>query len=427
MGTLNNRPSVPASDSVAIAVVLTATIAWCPLPAAARQTDSKGKDYLPPQLRQRVETLNRVQPVEADTEKLLAFHLNFQELADSIRGFSIDLPAGAIDSDSGTFIIRTRGQAYSGDEFAQIPVRSANGAEVLLGEVATIHDASNTIRQRLSTLGWSMLQGGVLVMIILGVFIRPALAFWIVIGVPVSFAGAALFMPWFDITANVMSLFGFIIVLGIVVDDAIVTGENVYSKMRAGMPPLEAAVQGTHEVATPVTFGALTTVVAFIPLLFFDGTWGDFAKQIPPVVAPVLLFSLIESKLILPAHLKHLRPQTGSGFFSRFQAGIATGLEGFIARVYQPTLRWAVQYRGTVLAVFIAMALVMAGYCRGGVWVSFPSRLRTPAASVLCLICRTTRPSKLPNATWTAFPMRWISWPKNSLTRAPGSQLWGTY
>ena len=371
--------------------------------------------------------------VEADADKLLAFNLSFQDLADSIRGFSIDLPAGAIDSGSGTFIIRTRGQAYTGDEFAQIPVRSANGAEVLLGEVATIHDgftegqqklefngkpclmvpvmrvggesalqisnqvreyirtsntrfpdgielilwddASNTIRQRLSTLGWSMLQGGALVMIILGVFIRPALAFWIVIGVPVSFAGAALFMPWFDITANVMSLFGFIIVLGIVVDDAIVTGENVYSKMRDGMPALEAAVQGTHEVATPVTFGALTTVVAFIPLFFFDGTWGDFAKQIPPVVAPVLLFSLIESKLILPAHLKHLRPQTGTGLFSRFQARIATGLEGFIARVYQPTLRWAVQYRGTVLAVFIAMALVMTGYCRGGRmgFVSFPT------------------------------------------------------
>ncbi len=371
--------------------------------------------------------------VEADAEKLLAFNLSFQDLADSIRGFSIDLPAGAIDSDSGTFTIRTRGQAYSGEEFAKIPVRSSNGAEVLLGEVATIHDgfaegeqklefngkpsllvpvmrvgsesalqisdqvreyirtantrfpdgielilwddASNTIRQRLSTLGWSMLQGGVLVMIILGVFIRPALAFWIVVGVPVSFAGAAMFMPWFDITANVMSLFGFIIVLGIVVDDAIVTGENVYSKLQEGMPPLEAAVQGTREVATPVTFGALTTVVAFIPLFFFDGTWGDFAKQIPPVVGPVLLFSLVESKLILPAHLKHLRMQTGTGLFSRFQARIAAGLEAFIARVYQPTLRWSVHYRGTVLAVFVAMALVMAGYCMGGRmgFVSFPT------------------------------------------------------
>jgi len=371
--------------------------------------------------------------VEADTEKLLAYNLTFQDLADAIRGFSIDLPAGAIDSDSGTFVVRTRGQAYSEEDFARIPIRSASGAEVLLGEVATIRDgfiegdqklefngkpalfvpvmrvgnesalkiseqvheyvrtartrfpdgieltlwddASDTIRQRLSTLAWSLLQGGVLVLIILGLFIRPALAFWIVVGIPVSFAGAMIFMPWFGITANVMSLFGFIIVLGIVVDDAIVTGENVYSKIRDGMPPLDAAVQGTHEVTIPVTFGALTTIVAFLPLFFFEGAWGDFAKQIPPIVAPVLLFSLVESKLILPAHLKHLRRKPEIGVLSRFQSRVAEGLERFIERIYQPTLRWSVTHRATVLAAFGAMALIMAGYCMGGRlgFVSFPS------------------------------------------------------
>ncbi|EMI19965.1 Acriflavin resistance protein, partial [Rhodopirellula maiorica SM1] len=271
--------------------------------------------------------------IEADVEKLLAYNLSFQDLADAIRGFSLDLPAGAIDSDSGTFIVRTRGQAYSEDEFNDIPIRSSSGAEVRLGEVATVSDGfvegdqktffngkpavfvpvmrvgdesaieiSNAVREyvrtaatrfpegieleiwddeslqirhRLSTLAWSLLQGGFFVLLILGLFIRPALAFWIVIGIPVSFAGAAMFMPWFDLTANVMSLFGFILVTGIVVDDAIVTGENVYSKIMEGMDPVEAAVQGTREVATPVTFGALTTVVAFLPLMFFDGTWGD--------------------------------------------------------------------------------------------------------------------------------------------------------
>ena len=371
--------------------------------------------------------------IEADVDKLLAFDLSFQDLADAIRSYSIDMPAGAIDSASGTFIVRTSGQAFSGDEFARIPVRAANGSEVRLGEVAHIRDGfveghpklefngkptlfvavmrvgnenalliskqvneyvrtansrfpdgieltvfgdeSNAIRQRLSTLGWSMLQGGVLVLIILGLFIRPALAFWIVIGIPVSFAGAALLMPWFGITANSMSLFGFIIVLGIVVDDAIVTGENVYAKIREGLPPLEAAVTGTYEVATPVTFGALTTVVAFIPLLFFEGTWGDFAKQIPPVVAPVLLFSLIESKLILPAHLKHLRLKPDTGAIARFQSSVATRLERFVERVYQPTLKWSVRNRGLVMSVFVASALIMAGYCMGGRmgFVSFPS------------------------------------------------------
>ncbi|MEO1970723.1 MAG: efflux RND transporter permease subunit [Pirellulaceae bacterium] len=371
--------------------------------------------------------------VEAKMDRLLAWGMTFQDLADAIRNHSIDLPAGAIDSDSGTFIVRTKGQAFTHEEFMRIPVRSSRGAELQLGEVATVNDGfvegdpkllfndkpalfiavmrvgdenaleisnqvheyvrtghtrfppgieltvfgdeSKNIRQRLSTLGISMLQGGVLVLAILGLFMRPALAFWIVIGIPVSFAGAVILMPWFGITANSMSLFGFIIVLGIVVDDAIVTGENVYSRMKDGLPPLEAAVKGTHEVTIPVTFGALTTAVAFIPLFFFPGTWGDFAKQIPPVVAPVLLFSLVESKLILPAHLKHLSVTTRNGRFARFQAAIASGLERVVERVYQPTLAWAVQKRLTVLTVFVGIAIVMAGYCIGGRlgFVSFPT------------------------------------------------------
>ncbi|WP_404305966.1 efflux RND transporter permease subunit [Neorhodopirellula lusitana] len=370
--------------------------------------------------------------IEVNVEKLLAYDLAFQELADAIRGSSLDLPAGAIDSDSGTFVVRTRGQAYSESEYADVPIRSAAGAEVRLGEVATIHDGfvegdqellfngkpvlivavmrvgsesaidiadrvheyvrtastrfpegielvvwddeSVAIRHRLSTLTWSLLQGGMFVLLILGLFIRPALAFWIVVGIPVSFAGAVFFMPWFGLTANVMSLFGFIIVMGIVVDDAIVTGENVYAKIMEGMPSLEAAIEGTREVATPVTFGALTTIVAFIPLMFFDGTWGDYARQIPPVVAPVLLFSLIESKWILPAHLKHLKRDTGNGWIARFQRMISTGLERFIVKFYQPTLNLAVRSRYAVIAGFIAVALMMAGYCVGGRmgFVAFP-------------------------------------------------------
>lgn len=371
--------------------------------------------------------------IEADTEKLLSYGLSFQELADAIREFSIDLPAGAIDSASGTFIVRTRGQAYSGREFSQVPIRSSDGSDVLLGEVATINDGfeegeksvefngqpalyvevlrtgkesaidisnkvreyvrnsrsrfpeginlyvwddeSISIRGRLNTLVQSLLQGSVLVMLLLGLFLRPALAFWIVVGIPVGFAGGVMLMPWFGVTANVMSLFGFIIVVGIVVDDAIVTGENVYLKMRKGTAPLEAAIEGTQEVATPVTFGALTTIVAFLPLMFFEGSWGDFASQVPPIVGPVLLFSLIESKLILPAHLKHLRPALRQNFITRFQTKIAGGLELFIERCYQPVLEVAVRHRASVLAAFIAAALLMAGYCMGGrmEFIAFPS------------------------------------------------------
>ena len=371
--------------------------------------------------------------VEAKIDKLLAYNLSFQDLADAIRRFSIDLPAGAIDSQGGTLIVRTRGQAYTAGEFASIPIRAANGAELLLGDVALIRDGfeegskrvefngkpalfvqvmrtgkesaieisdkvrgyvdsartrfpegielfvwsdeSYAIRDRLSTLTSNMLQGAMLVMIVLGLFLRPMLAFWIVWGIPVSFAGALLLMPWLGVTANVMSLFGFILVLGMVVDDAIVTGENVYSKMQIGMTPLQAAIDGTEEVAIPVTFGVLTTVLAFIPMYFFDGTWGDYAKQIPPVVVPVLLFSLIESKLCLPAHLKHLRLQTNSNAFDRFQGKIAASLEQFVQRVYQPMLNWAVGHQPVVISCFLAMALAMAGYIAGGrmKFVSFPS------------------------------------------------------
>ena len=236
--------------------------------------------------------------------------------------------------------MRTRGQAYTGADFSQIPVRSINGAEVMLGDVAKVidgfeegekrvefngkpalfievmrtgnesaidisnkvrdyvdtaltrfpegidmfvwDDESYAIRGRLNTLVSSLLQGSLLVVLTLGVFLRPALAFWIILGIPVSFAGGVLLMPWFGVTANVMSLFGYIIVVGVVVDDAIVTGENVFQKMQSGLSPLEASVKGTEEVTVPVTFGILTTIVAFIPLLYFEGTWGDFARQIPP-------------------------------------------------------------------------------------------------------------------------------------------------
>ncbi|MGB0757980.1 MAG: efflux RND transporter permease subunit [Rubripirellula sp.] len=383
--------------------------------------------------------------IETDVEKLLAYDLSFRELADAIRNFSIDLPAGAIDSNSGTFIVRTDGQAFTSREFEQIPLRSVEGAEICVGDVAKVTDGfseeqprlyyngrpalllevmrvsnenaleiaeavrkyiagtpaifpegirleiwddqSIAIRQRLSTLTWALALGGLFVLLILGLFVRPAVAFWIVIGIPVSFAGAAIFMPWFGMTANVMSLFGFIIVTGIVVDDAIVTAENIYCKISDGIDPLKAAIQGTKEIATPVTFGALTTVVAFLPMMFFDGNWGDYARQVPPIVTMVLLFSLVESKLILPAHLKHLRYKPPRGWFSRFQAGIARLLQRFIERIYAPILRLAITGRWAVIAGFTALALMMAGYCLSGrmKFVPYPTVDTTRISAMLSL------------------------------------------
>ena len=376
--------------------------------------------------------------IEADLAKLRAYKLTFRELADAIRSSSINLTAGTIRSESGRLVVKTRGQAYQAAEFEKIPIRAANGADVMLGEVAKVNDgfeedqkivdfngrpamfiqvrrargedaieisnqvkkyastrapegthlyawndSSLSIRGRLGTLTSSLLQGCVLVFLILGLFLRPQVAFWVVLGIPISFAGGVLVMsmdlPFFElypVTANVMSLFGFIIVLGVVVDDAIVTGENVYSKLRTGMDPLEASVLGTKEVAVPVTFGILTTIAAFVPLSYVSGEWGDFARQIPPVVIPVLLFSLVESKLILPAHLKHIRPRGPNiSVFGRFQKKFADSLEWLVDHAYTPILKTAVRFRFSVLALFIALAMAIIGYWAGGRmgFASFPS------------------------------------------------------
>ncbi|MBT6769416.1 MAG: efflux RND transporter permease subunit, partial [Opitutales bacterium] len=179
---------------------------------------------------------------------------------------------------------------------------------------------------------------------------------------------------------------------GVVVDDAIITGENVYSRLKTGMDPTEASILGTKEVAVPVTFGVITTAVAFLPLLYFDGVWGDFAKQIPPIVAPVLLFSLLESKLILPAHLKHVRINRKPNAFVRFQSSIASALERFIEKIYQPSLRFAIANRLSVLAVFLTMGLLMAGYCVGG-RIGFQS---FPAVDTLRLTATLALPGDVP-------------------------------
>ena len=363
--------------------------------------------------------------IETDPEILRSYGLTIQDLTNAVQRSSIDLPAGSIQTARGRLLLRTRSQAYVGDDFRNIIIRAADGAQLCLGDLAKVNDGftenkaimrydgeralrievlrsgnesaiaisdavrafvaeahtrypegihfsiwddeSISLRGRLTTLTSSLGIGALLVLVILGLFLRPMLAFWVVIGIPISFAGGLMMMPHFDLTLNMMSLFGFIIVVGIVVDDAIVTGENIYSKLREGLEPLDAAVIGTKEVATPVTFGALTTIVAFIPLMYFEGFWGNFTRQIPPVVGAVLVFSLIESKLVLPSHLKHLKiGRKNLNRFERFQKAIADSLETFVKRIYEPTLRVATAHRYTTVSAFIALALAALGLWQGG-------------------------------------------------------------
>lgn len=372
--------------------------------------------------------------VEADPRRLRDFGLTFSDLSTAIRRSSIDLPAGRIQTDEGALTIRSKGQAYTRHDFEEIVISNQDGSEVKLKTVANVSDgfeenkkimhfngepcllvevlrlgdenaleiaskakayvassherfpkgvtittwddSSVELEGRLGTLLNSMLQGGILVLIVLGIFLRPAIAFWVTLGIPVAFAGGFIMMPYFGMTANVMSIFGFIIVTGLVVDDAIVTAENVYYKLRQGIDPLEAATEGTIEITTPVTFGAITTIVAFIPLMFFDGFYGSFTKQIPPVVAAVLVFSLIESKLALPSHLKHLKVNRKRlNIFARFQKRIADGMEQFIDRCYDPALRLATKHRYITLSLFLAAGAASIGYFSSGKmgFVNMPS------------------------------------------------------
>ena len=388
--------------------------------------------------------------IEADDQKLRDYGLSFEDLVNAIRRSSLALSAGSLRTPVGSIMIRTDGQAYTQEDFANIVVTAQDGAQIRVGDLAYIKDGfedaqmmtrfngepaimidilraadenaieisdavqryiENTspllpngvslsawddesirIRGRLSTLGNSLIMGAGLVLLVLGLFLRPMLAFWVVLGIPISFAGGVLLMPYFGMTANTMSIFAFIIVLGIVVDDAIVTGENIYTKLRENLTPLDAAVIGTKEVATPVTFGAITTIVAFIPLSYFPGFWSAWTSQIPPIVASVLVFSLIESKLILPSHLKHLSTNRRKmGGFARFQKWVADSLERAIEKFYRPVLALASKYRYTTIALFFALAMAGFGYHKSGEigFVDMPKVERYRISAYLSMIDNT--------------------------------------
>lgn len=381
--------------------------------------------------------------IEISQDTMRQYSLTLAQVSSAIRNFSSDVSAGNLKTDGGDVLIRSKGQAYRKDEFSKIVIKNqADGSIIRLGDIANISDDfeetpvrtrfngkqaafldvyrigpqsaitvadevkdfivqqqvnlpqgfelsywdddSEVVKSRLATLTTNALQGGVLVLALLTLFLRPAIAFWVFIGIPVSFMGAFLAMPLFGITLNIMSLFGFILVLGIVVDDAIVTGENVYTKLKTAKSGEEAAIQGTQEVATPVTFGVLTTVAAFMPLAFIEGARGALFAQLPVVVIPVLLFSLIESKFVLPAHLKYLKLRDQKGEpsrFDRFQQGFADGFERGIIKYYRPLLKRALANKLTTLSIFVAtftiiLALIMSGWTK---FVFFP---RIPSETV---------------------------------------------
>ena len=358
--------------------------------------------------------------IEVSQDKLREFDLSLAQVAAAIQASSQDLSAGNLRTSGGDILLRSKGQAYRYADFASIIVKTNPGGSIIsVGDLAEVIDGfeeeallarfngriaamidvqrtdqedsidisrlvrnyitekqqtlpegtqiefwdddSRLLKSRLSTLGSSALQGGVLVILLLALFLRPAVAFWVTLGIPVTFMGALAVIDLLGISINIMSLFGFITVLGIVVDDAIVTGESVYTRLRNGEDGLQAAINGTKSVAIPVTFGILTTVAAFVPITQLDGHLARIFQPIPAVVIPVLLFSLIESKFILPAHLKHikLRDISKVGTLTRWQMNFSHGFEKQIIKRYQPLLGRAIEYRYSVLTAFLCLFIVI--------------------------------------------------------------------
>ena len=231
------------------------------------------------------------------------------------------------------------------------------------------NDKSEVYRDRISLLLRNAGQGLILVLLVLGLFLEIRLAFWVTLGIPISFLGAIMLMPATDVSLNMISLFAFILTLGIVVDDAIVVGEAIYNQRKKGLSGLDAAIAGAREVAVPVVFSVLTTVVAFSPLLFIPGVTGKFFINIPMIVIPILLLSLVESLFILPAHLSHVKEGISKGPLGalfRLQAKFSDWFEGMINRVYRPGVELALSYRYVTLAIGVFCLIAAVGVFQGG-------------------------------------------------------------
>ena len=363
--------------------------------------------------------------VEVSEETLRQYDLTLEEVSRTIGRWSLDLPGGSIRSDAGDIRLRATGQAYTGQEFADIVLLTRpDGTRLTLGDVATIRDgfsevefysffngkrsigisvmanedqnpihvsdaakryvekrkatlpdgveltawanSSDFLEDRLDLMVKNMALGAALVLVILGLFLHLKVAAWVLIGLPVAFLGAFMFLPvpFVDVSINMMSLFAFILVLGIVVDDAIIIGESAYTETEEKGYTLPNIVNGARKVAVPATFGVLTTIGVFLPFLFMSGRTASFTAAIGWVVILCLAFSLVESKLILPSHLSIMRSSHGT------KKGVADWvdkrLKWFVANVYVPLLRRAISYRLLTLSIFVGLMILMIGFILGG-------------------------------------------------------------
>ena len=370
--------------------------------------------------------------IEVSEDALRRYGLSFQQVADAVSMSSLDLPGGAVKTLGGEILLRTKGQMYRGREFEDIVVVTRpDGTRVELSDVATVIDGfedtdtatrfdgrraaliqvyrvgeegalqvaagtkryleelesqlpagvkvdtwdddSIILKQRIGLLLRNARLGLLLVFVCLALFLDMRLAFWTTMGIPISFLGGLWLIPYFDVTINMMSLFAFIVVLGIVVDDAIVVGENIFEYLQQGLQPLDAAIRGVREMAMPVTFAIVTSVAAFAPLLFVSGNMGKVMRQIPVVVIAVLLMSLVEALLILPAHLsgkgwklgrfmnRALRP------VERLQQRVQHLLQLWVRGPYRKSLAFALEWRYLTVSAALAVLILSGSLVAGGV------------------------------------------------------------
>ncbi len=363
--------------------------------------------------------------IEISKEALQKYGLTFGQVANIIKKSSLDLPGGSIKTKDEGILVRTKEQRYRGQQFENLILITRNDGTILrLGEIAQVTDGfedadiinlfdgqpaamikiyrvgeqnaletANTVKdylkqqkkllppgisaniwldqsrylqERIELLIRNGYLGLILVFLCLALFLNPKLAFWTTIGILISFMGAFCLLALLDVTINMISLFAFIVVLGIVVDDAIVVGENIFSYRQKGMDPISASIKGVMEMAAPVTIAILTTVVAFMPLLFTSGEIGKIMRVIPVVVIAVLLVSLVEAMLILPAHLSGAHNLRLPEFLARTHLQIRKKLDQFIQGPYMRALSWAIKWRYLTIATALSLFAVTIGFVAGG-------------------------------------------------------------
>ena len=367
--------------------------------------------------------------IEVSELELRRYGINLDQVSRAISQSSLDMPGGTIKTRNGEILIRTTGQAYWGAEFEDVVVVTRmDGTRITLGDIATIRDtfeegdlraqfnaaravmvnvsqvgsedliqiaedvkalvekyqqkvpvginlniwidSSQELNERMSVLMQNAGGGLLLVLVILALFLKFRVAMWVAIGIPVALLGTLGALPFTDINISTMTVMAFILVLGIVVDDAIVVGERVFGHEQMGKPGLQAAIEGTWEVSVPVIFGVLTTVAAFLPLIMVEGRMAGFFAPIGWVVIFALVCSIIESQLILPSHLAHRKQQPPSNRLSKgwnnFQGGLAQWLENVAANLYMPFVAKVVRVRYMSAAVglgilILALSLIASG------------------------------------------------------------------